>query len=394
MVDLSHLSLMVAELCVKNIPGKRANMLKTFLPVVQSHLHPALTHEFEVLSQDTSSLSPVLQRYILVLQQYCSRTGKAIRPLLVATGAAWSQAKPLEEVLGDPRVVRLMVLVELNHVRLLLADDVADRDEQRHGGPSFHIAVAEQLATHATYQALTLEERVHIARSYTEVMGILLQQLVNRLLIRDALFTLEEIEKVSHSLYERSYMRTVSGWFELFEENYEALTGKEEDRQRFLKALEEVTGEYTFMSPLLWGAALGERYGVLEPRIIAYGEPAGVVFQLSDDVIGLYGDPVQTGKPVGNDLREGKKTLFIQYAWLHANEADRKHLQSLLGNPELHASDVAWVRELIHTTGADALARQELERAQDAAVAALDGESGEVPDLLREVVQYMMSRQS
>src|SRR5690606_22876562 len=66
------------------------------------------------------------------------------------------------------------------------------------------------------------------------------------------------------------------------------------------------SGKYTVERPLHLGAALAGRLGDLREPLSAYGEPLGEVFQLRDDMLGAFGDPARTGKPVGHDLREGK----------------------------------------------------------------------------------------
>jgi geranylgeranyl diphosphate synthase type I len=101
----------------------------------------------------------------------------------------------------------------------------------------------------------------------------------------------------------------------------------------------------------------------------AYGVPLGDAFQFRDDLLGAFGDPELTGKPVGDDLREGKPTVLLALAAARADPAQREILAAV-GDPELSPADVAAIQEILVSTGAVA----ELESRIDALVAeALDG---------------------
>ncbi|HLV58163.1 MAG TPA: polyprenyl synthetase family protein, partial [Natronosporangium sp.] len=89
----------------------------------------------------------------------------------------------------------------------------------------------------------------------------------------------------------------------------------------------------------------------------SYGLPLGEAFQLRDDVLGVFGDPETTGKPAGDDLREGKRTYLVAAAFEAAGAAERRELAAGLGDPTLDSAGVDRLREIITSTGA--LARTE-----------------------------------
>jgi geranylgeranyl diphosphate synthase type I len=89
----------------------------------------------------------------------------------------------------------------------------------------------------------------------------------------------------------------------------------------------------------------------LLPQLSAYGLPLGDAFQMRDDVLGAFGETAITGKPVGDDLREGKPTPLMAMATSKANQRQREVLQ-LVGTPDLDESDVVRVQEVIRETGA------------------------------------------
>jgi geranylgeranyl diphosphate synthase type I len=100
------------------------------------------------------------------------------------------------------------------------------------------------------------------------------------------------------------------------------------------------------------GAALGAGPPELSTAFSAYGLPLGEAFQLRDDVLGVYGDPDVTGKPAGDDLREGKRTVLVAYALEAANDAQTEQLRRHLGDPQLAEDGITVLREIIAATGA------------------------------------------
>jgi geranylgeranyl diphosphate synthase, type I len=105
------------------------------------------------------------------------------------------------------------------------------------------------------------------------------------------------------------------------------------------------------------GAALAGRLAELQPALSAYGDPLGEAFQLRDDVLGALGDPALTGKPVGQDLREGKPTPLLALAAARVGDGRSSPLDRV-GQPGLSDTGVAGIQRLLVDTGAlDAIAR-------------------------------------
>jgi geranylgeranyl diphosphate synthase type I len=133
------------------------------------------------------------------------------------------------------------------------------------------------------------------------------------------------------------------------------------------------SGKYTVERPLHLGAALADGLAPLGPSLSAIGLPLGHAFQLRDDVLGAFGDAEVTGKPVGDDLREGKPTPLVALAFARAGAHDRA-LLGRLGDPELSAVDVRRLQDLFVRTGALDQIEADIERlvaeARDALAAA------------------------
>ncbi|MGC4805761.1 polyprenyl synthetase family protein [Micromonospora sp. DT233] len=131
------------------------------------------------------------------------------------------------------------------------------------------------------------------------------------------------------------------------------------------------SAKYTVERPLLVGAALADAPADVRAAYSAYGLPLGEAFQLRDDVLGVFGDPVRTGKPAGDDLREGKRTYLIAATVAASDDAGRELLLGRLGDPDLDAEGVARMRELITSTGALARTEERIATLTDTALGAL-----------------------
>lgn len=312
------------------------------------------------------------ERTLEWLTGYCLRPGKGIRPALVAVGAAAARHQSIDEVLQDAGVRRAMVISALLHKRLLLADDIADRDELRNEEPAYHVMLEQWLETQPNYARLSQENRQHYARTYSEVSGIWLQQIITtELTALSQNLTQERWLQLAADFNRHSYQRTVAGWYLLLDQNLEVLD-ENVSRDRFMTGLEMITSDYTFVSPLLMGSAFGEADTTLRQTAVAYGHQVGILFQLTDDVIGLYGDPKVTGKPVGGDVREGKKTLLMQEAYNLAQPEDKQKLQTLVGKPDLQDEEVEWVRQLVRQTGAWEAVQKVIQEYQSSAARELE----------------------
>ncbi len=119
-----------------------------------------------------------------------------------------------------------------------------------------------------------------------------------------------------------------------------------------LRVLRLKSGRYTAERPIQLGALLAGAPTELREELSRYGTAVGEAFQLQDDLLGLFGDPATVGKPVGDDLREGKFTLLIHHALVKGGPADRQLVAGALGDPNLTAAEVARVQAALERTGA------------------------------------------
>ena len=130
------------------------------------------------------------------------------------------------------------------------------------------------------------------------------------------------------------------------------------------------SAKYSIERPLQLGGKLAVDDPLLNKTLSDFGLPLGEAFQLRDDLLGVFGDPEITGKPAGDDLREGKRTVLIEIAFEKANPAHKKLLDDLFGKATLSLSEVNAMREVLEETGAhnqvESLIEQLFERSNKA----------------------------
>jgi geranylgeranyl diphosphate synthase type I len=125
-----------------------------------------------------------------------------------------------------------------------------------------------------------------------------------------------------------------------------------ESVERSLKVARYKSGKYTIERPLHFGAALGNGKPDLFDTYSNYGLPLGEAFQLRDDILGIFGDPKETGKPAGDDLREGKRTVLLAKVMELADSSQKAEISSALGNQNLDLAQVNKARDIFIATGA------------------------------------------
>jgi geranylgeranyl diphosphate synthase type I len=131
------------------------------------------------------------------------------------------------------------------------------------------------------------------------------------------------------------------------------------------------SAKYSVERPLHVGAALAGASAETLAALSAFGLPLGEAFQLRDDLLGVFGDPDATGKPAGDDLVEGKRTVLVALALDGASPADADLLDRSLGTP-LEEKDVTRLRGVIASSGAQAQVEAVISQLADRAVAALE----------------------
>ncbi|MCW2665223.1 MAG: polyprenyl synthetase [Frankiales bacterium] len=141
--------------------------------------------------------------------------------------------------------------------------------------------------------------------------------------------------------------------------------------ERALRVARYKSAKYTIEKPLHLGAALAGAGPEVREGYSGFGLPLGEAFQMRDDVLGVFGDPSETGKPAGDDLREGKRTVLVAMALDAATPAQAAVVRRYLGDPHLEEAGVAALRDVLTDTGALARLERLIADLLDDAVVAL-----------------------
>jgi geranylgeranyl diphosphate synthase type I len=143
--------------------------------------------------------------------------------------------------------------------------------------------------------------------------------------------------------------------------------------ERARRVIHYKSAKYSVEHPLLMGGALAGADQRLQDAYCAFGLPLGEAFQLRDDVLGVFGDPSDTGKPAGDDLREGKRTVLVAATLEAASAPQQALVERLLGDPKLDPAGVDALRAVIVETGALRRVETLIEACVEAARTALAG---------------------
>jgi geranylgeranyl diphosphate synthase type I len=289
---------------------------------------------------------------------YPSAGGKALRPALLT----WCC-----RALGGPEeaAIRAGAAVELYHTYTLVHDDVIDRDPLRRGQPSVHARMTE---TGLAQFGLDTEEAAHYGLSMAILAGDCLHcWAVNLLASAPALGVSPAVAlQLGHRLQGRVGPAIVEGEARDIQLPFHPVAAVTE--AEMLQVIETKTAAlFAFCG---WAGGLLAR-GAEDAQVRAleaFAQRAGIAFQLQDDVLGLTADEATLGKPVGNDLREGKRTLIIALGWARANEAERAELAAVLGCQHCDAAQTAAATALLQRLGAIADVQREAARYLDDAL--------------------------
>ncbi|ACQ80167.1 Polyprenyl synthetase [Beutenbergia cavernae DSM 12333] len=294
--------------------------------------------------------------------------GKRLRALLCC--AAWEAAGGAVPSAGDP-VVLAGAALELFQAAALVHDDVMDASDVRRGAPAAHRRLA---AEHRAAGLLGDADRFGEAGAI--LLGDLLLMLSSSTFARAVrLVPLERAARADEVYAHMSGEVTLGQYLDV----YAALAPWDPagDADRARRVIEAKAARYSVEHPLVLGAALAGADDDVLAWCSRVGLPVGTAFQLRDDVLGVFGDPAVTGKPAGDDLREGKRTVLLALGLELADDADADDLRSAVGDQGLDADGVARLRGILTSSGALHAVEEMIEaRAQEGLAALADPPPG------------------
>ena len=257
-------------------------------------------------------------------------------------------------------LVRACGALELLHASALVHDDLMDASDTRRGHPSTHRAFEQQHREDGWTGS---------AQDYGAAAAILLGDLLlswSDELLRTCGLPAERVLDALR-FFDLTRSEVVTGQFL----DVSAQARGRADVDTAMTVLRYKSAKYSVERPLHVGAALGGANAEQIRALTRFGLPLGEAFQLRDDVLGVFGDPEVTGKPAGDDLVEGKRTVLVALALDGLPPAAARVLDSSLGRP-LEPEEVARLVDLVDASGARQQVEEVIEQLTDRALQALD----------------------
>ena len=302
---------------------------------VKGELTHYLAEQRDYLTSIASELIPVCD----ALEDYLLEGGKRLRPLFAYAGFLAAGSTP------SRTDIRAMASLELLQACALIHDDLMDGSDTRRGKPAIHRHF-ENLHRQGSMAGL--------AEQFGEAAAVLLGDLAlvwsDHMLHNSGLS--HESLTAALRIHDEMRIELMAGQYLDVREAGE----REHSVERSLRIARYKSGKYTIERPLHLGAVIARPAATEHSELLnvlsAYGLPLGEAFQLRDDVLGIFGNPDETGKPAGDDLREGKRTVLLAKTMELADEKSKAVIKSALGNPRLTLEDVTPIREIIIGCGA------------------------------------------
>jgi len=306
--------------------------------------------------------------------------GKRFRALFcywghrAVTAPGPSDGSELDEVLGAAAAL------ELFHAAALVHDDIIDSSDTRRGAPSAHRRFESMHGSEGF-----ASDAASFGTSAALLLGDLLLGFSDELL-DEAMRELPRERAIdARAAFNRMRTEVIAGqYLDILEENAWAVAAEDELLPRAQRVIVFKSAKYSVQAPLAIGATIGGASAGQLETLREFGLPLGIAYQLRDDLLGVFGDAEVTGKPSGDDLREGKRTVLIALARRNLPSSARRVLDELLGDRSLSDEQVQMLQRAITDAGAVDEAERLIARNVDRANAALD-EASLNPDAIAQL---------
>jgi geranylgeranyl diphosphate synthase, type I len=305
------------------------------------------------------------------LQQFTLRGGKRIRPILTILAS-----KGYRTNLEYGEIVKASIAFELLQSHFLIHDDIIDSDDLRRGEPTVHEYFSKKYEN----------------EKFGNSMGLLVGDLAAALMPQAILGAKIGTEKQNKLLSLMSYLTqsVIQG------ESMELYLEKRNVKSAEIFMVYRLkTASYSAQYPLLVGAVLGNAGESQTKTIYNAGANLGIAYQIEDDLLGLFGDPTQTGKPFGTDIRQGRKTYPIIMATELLGEDFLKILKEVFGKREVSDTDLLPVIEAMKNPKLLKLINTEKNRLLNDSIRQLKGTTMEKVYLEKiiEIANFMVNRE-
>jgi geranylgeranyl diphosphate synthase type I len=272
--------------------------------------------------------------------------GKRMRAQFAIAG--WSAVAKVKDAnaKAPEELWQLCASLELFQAAALVHDDLIDNSDTRRNRPSAHRALE------ARHKELGWAgDPAQFGRAAAVLLGDLLVALSDDAL-EDAIASHPDAASLRAVYRQMRQDVTVGQFLDIAEESAWALHPDEQHAERARRVIDLKSARYSIQMPLALGATLAGADSEQLQALQNFGAPLGMAFQLRDDVLGVFGDPAVTGKPVGGDLREGKRTVLIALTRTSVPAGTRATIDELLGDQGLDDAQISLLQETIRASGA------------------------------------------
>lgn len=296
--------------------------MKSF-ELYKSKVENALREFLEKKLETDGGYAEEIKELIENILEYNLRNAKRIRPLISIFA--------YECFKNDERIVKASIALELMQAYLLIHDDIIDNSNLRRGKPSMH----------KLYESL--------GKDFGKSIAILAGNLCSN-------YACESILNSEFNETEKINALKSLVWINNRENYGQALDiypgFQDLNEEEILKIYELKTATYTFQGPIYIGAILANASQEKINSLEKYACNLGVAFQIQDDIKGVFGNVIDTGKPNDSDIKEGKKTLLIVKALELSNSEYKKFLLENYGKKEISDSEIEIIRKIFRNCGA------------------------------------------
>lgn len=315
--------------------------------------------------------------FIKILEEFTMRGGKRIRPAFMYFSYLACGGNDKAEIMRASRSVELL------QTFLLMHDDLVDRSDLRRGQPT------TQRMFEKEFEKLNLTgDREHFGQSTAMICGDIAHMLAYDSLMETNL-PFERREK-ARRLFDRIMFDTAYGWYREMLNTMKAVVVEDE----VLRAMEYVSARYTIAGPVGLGAILSGVNNRNLKVLTEYGLKLGIAFQIQDDILGMFGDEKEVGKPINSDLMEGKKTLLYTKLLTKLEGKEKDKFLAIYGKSD-KLVDFNWVRDLMREEGVLLEVKEKARKLAEMALVELaKGEFvGEGKEFLEGIADYIVNRE-
>ena len=315
---------------------KSAAGLKSSLETVRSTIDLTLQTRLDEVRNGFVATSS--QRIVDEVIRATVRQGGRIRPLLCCCGyaACGGDGGPLDE-----RIIVAASSLELLHTFAILHDDVMDGSSMRRGEPTIYRRVTDE---HRESGLPGDSERYGVS---VAILAGDLALVISDFLLAQSGFSPQLLNDASAPVT-RMRLDAIAGQYLDLNHSGRGVT----DPNLTAQIARLKTGSYSVEGPLLVGATLAGASDGAKRALEDFARPLGEAFQLTDDLLGMFGDPEVTGKSADNDLRQGKPTSLMARALSLPTPATRERILALWGDPGSSDEDLEILRKLVLESGA------------------------------------------